>query len=220
MNDSKYEIVPGDDGRRSGLRVLFDQVVSAVGFTELDLSTARSILQLVVDTHENNFDESSDLNRLGPYSITKVREALKIVSLEVFRKHGGEPTPDNFVVSKFTPDGIPLHFAIYSTNRRLDGVSLQLGGGENSRKFLIVAHVPITEPKDSVEQFYAGVFDDLRPDHVRYAQPYGQFDMAEYRTSWLGFRWLADNLLKWDYDFTLPEDLTPGLRQLNPAQAE
>jgi hypothetical protein len=220
MGEGQNEIVPIGDAKRTGLQKVVDTVRSLAKRKEFDSKTARDILQLVVNTNENSLT-TLDINKLGPYSVKDVRQAVKIVSLEVFRKHGGEPTMGNFVISKTVSTGEPLHFGIYTTNKTIDSVSLQLGGGENTRKYLIVAHIPTQEPKkNSVEQFYAGVFNDLRPNHESYAQPYGELHMAEYRKSWLGFRWLAENLLRWEDGFKLPEELEPKLPQLNSSQLQ
>jgi hypothetical protein len=220
MSEGHNEIVPIGDPKSTGLQKVVDTVRSLGKRKEFDSKTARDILQLVVDTNENSLT-ISDLNKLGPYSVKDIQRAVKVVSLDVFRKNGGEPTMDNFIITKKTKAGESLHFAIYSTHRNINSVSLQLGGGENTRKYFIVAHIPTQEPKkNSVEQFYAGVFNDLRPNHESYTQPYGELHMAEYRKSWLGFRWLAENLLRWEDGFKLPEELRTKLPQLNPAQLQ
>lgn len=207
MDSIRNEIIPMSESKHKGLQKIVDLVHSIARRKEFNSTTARSILQLVVNTNENSLNNSSDLNRLGPYSVKELRQALRVIALEVFRKYGGEPTLDNFLISKQTNTGEPLYFGVSSNHDRVDGVSLQLGGGEQTRRYLIVTHIPTQEPKNSMEQFYAGVFRDLRPGHDVYAQPNGEFDITEYRKSWLGFRWLAENLLRWDEGFKLPEEL-------------
>lgn len=217
---SGHDIVPG---RESGIRKFIESARSLVRRPEMDLARARAILKQVVATHENSLQEDSDLNHLGQYSIKDVRKALGTVSLDVIQKHKPKyNTPDFAVVEKYTDShlGHPIRgekviFFLYLSNNKLESVAMQLGGGEDKRGHLIVTHVPIASIKDTLDAFYAGVFNDQRPGHKTEAQPFGQFHLEEYRKSWLGFRWLADNLLNWDTGFKLPEELSPTQPKLD-----
>src|SRR5579859_6854039 len=55
---------------------------------ELDLSTARAILQAIVDTHEDTITEETPLDQVAGYSVEQVREAEEVVARSILDKHG------------------------------------------------------------------------------------------------------------------------------------
>ncbi len=208
------ELIPRGSSKSRGLQRFVERVRSVIGFKELDLPEAREILQLVVNTHESTLSETSDLSRLGSYSLKDVRQAFKIVAFEIFRRNGLLPPNDHYVI-KETPSGDKLLLAIFSNNKKPNDLTMQLGRGL-TLEYLITANVPLAEPENQLEKFYAGVFIDRRAGHDIYAQPYGEFNLSEHQKSWLGFRWIAENLLRWDNGFRLPEELEPKLHQISP----
>ncbi len=234
MGNNTNEIILTGDSRRSPLRRALDSARSLVKLKELDLDTARNILLLVVDTHENTIDEFSDLRRLGPYSIKDVRRALKVVAMDAFYKHEGNiATIDDFFESRYNNGGIRyendffmaktcdsgfVHVKIHSTKDRPSTVSMELK--QHLYTFLITTEVPVIEPKDEMVRFYAGLYIDNRPDYKTEVVPYGEFEISHFRKSWLGFRWLAYNLLHWDEGFKFPEEIGPTQPRLSSSQTK
>ncbi len=238
----KNEIVPR--GRKE--LGFLEKIGSILKPKEMDLATARGILQLVVGTHQNSWEGNSDLNKLGLYSMKTVRDALRLVSLDTVKSHGaifGDHAGfacDDYSISKPAALGIRVELSIWPANKP-STVSMEWGKLYNEEREIqdnwITASMPLIEPKTTVDRVLAATFADRRPEHKmkpkdteevvrilnmdqKYTKGYRKpFNLEEYRNSWLGLRWLTYNLLNWDKDFKFPEELGPAQPQLTQSQS-
>lgn len=204
-NEEQKDIVPS---KKYPFKIIKHRITSFLRRREMDSVAARQILQCVVDTHEDTLNDNTDLSRAGLYSMEEVWEALKLISLEVFNKHGGDLLK-NFVIKKNTGRE-ELLFAVYEENGKPISVAMQLGANSYSYNYLMVMHVPLKKPNTEIDRFFAGTFIDKHSNQNEFSSLYGEGTLGDYKKSLLGFRWLAYNLLNWDNDFKFPEDLKPA----------
>ncbi|MCL4418005.1 MAG: hypothetical protein M1365_15190, partial [Actinobacteria bacterium] len=82
----------------------------------IDLPTARTVLQTVVDTNEDSLTVSSDLSKVGPYSTQQVRAAFHILTEDILENHPRTGNSLEFRTVKETPHGMVVLVA----NRKLE----------------------------------------------------------------------------------------------------
>ncbi len=204
---------------------------------ELDLETARRILETLRDTRETTFNDSSDLSRIGGYPVKQVQEAFFVVAKDVagppdaeWPKLTWESTkkrPYKELV-KPAPQGWGRLF-LYSVQKDNEEyyrdpneiVLYYYQGGETvdrgDLRMSMSYHRPMGDfSEEAAARFTAFASEEhgtvtglSAEDMLKGNVRYpGENTMDSYRRLFSGMRWLAANLLNWrDGDFIPKESL-------------
>lgn len=191
---------------------------------DMDLPTARRILETVVSIHENSFTSDSPFDRVDKYSTQEVRTAIKTVSLDILNTEGAIEGPYTWITTKSGPYG-NLEIALYKN--RLDNnqpsdeyiyadLNTPHSPGSKSKRVLS-CKIPFREPRvnwNLDERAVTGFFDSGETDSVNDFKRVDalnlaiSFKLTDFRFMWLGLRWMCANLLDWDKPkIIMPEEL-------------
>lgn len=168
---------------------------------EMDLATAKKILQDVIEFDESSISEATDLTQLGGHNYGLIRQALIVTGKDLLDKYG-KPNPSIDAVSKQAPEG-ELRLLISTYIPSIAHIQLLLHNGGN---YLIRADIPLQDTSSN-NALYAGLFDHRKDPQTNVNQNKRGFDTQRVKDGWRGIRWTADNILHWDGPRKLPEDL-------------
>lgn len=207
-----------DKGDRELFRVTPHEPVTP----ELDLETARTILQGIVIFHEQSITKEHPLDTIGLYSTRQIREALRLVGEDLMIRHKAK------LISPTDPTNIPTlsldktaqkdtgHLGIvYRPNPQSNSIALALDTtripkiGFSKSWTMLYCSIPLAE-WDTTRFNYHG-FDDYRAEtekHASIGRLNGKISIDDYRFMIRGLRWLSANMLNWEgKDFIMPEQL-------------
>jgi hypothetical protein len=173
---------------------------------KMTLEKARSVLQAIVDTHENNPATYTSLDGIGEYSTEQVRQAEKLIAQSLIKEHGGKNLAfDLFSLKKSTPQGI---LSLSLSGDRV-GLDLLMNGNQ-----VLDAKFPLRDPKETILKIiHTGFYDH------RSKQPNANLYDFEKKPTIEGFqhmvkglRWMSANMLNWENPQTvMPEELNSRL---------
>ncbi len=195
-----------------------DQEEEIQSATEMDLDTARVVLQAIVDTHEDTITEQASLDRIGGYTTEQVRQAEKVVAQSILKEHGSKfagqipGSPPDSSTRKETPQG-SLSLALSDAF-----VTCTLQEKESSH-ILLRNQFLLREPDDTYRLYEKGItgFRDNRSgDRTEIDDLENNFTLEGFRRMVRGTRWMSTNMLHWnDPNTIMPEQLDN--RGLSPA---
>ncbi len=171
---------------------------------QVDLKTARTILQAIVNTHENTFVETTPLDRIAGHSTKQVRQAEKIVAQSLVEKSTytfrHNPPITVFLKKKGTPQG---ELILSLTD---ESASLKL---RHEREWVLENDYALEQPEGNMEHTIG--FSDYRHGgneatlhDLKKREP----SLQGIRHMWRGLRWMNANMLDWDNPNTImPEQL-------------
>lgn len=182
---------------------------------EMDLDTARAVLQSLVDIHEESISEDA-FDMIGEYSPEQIRQAFEVVATSLMREHGGmldehamTVLPPGSVVQnveKETPQGKLSLSLVKSTIS--NNVSMGLHPYDHSVWSLLVNEVSLDEPTGN-ERWFTG-FADYRSGKKEYTLDHldQNYSLAGFQQMVRGTRWMSANMLDWQNPATImPEQL-------------
>jgi hypothetical protein len=172
---------------------------------EMDLDTATTVLQTIVDTHESSITSETQLDKIGGYTTEEIREAERVVAQSIMDKYGSEKRPYLVSTNKLTPQG-KLHLVLGK-----DVVHLSLFPRDNNEppplhnSFALVEH-----PQHSEQRKATRFSDSLSGDKIVTSlntldkQP----TLEGFQHMIRGVRWMNANMLAWNDPTTImPEQL-------------
>lgn len=177
---------------------------------DIDLKTARVILQAVIDAREYPISASSLPDKIANYSIELVRCATELVTDDLMNTHNAASVNYQRELEKNTPEG-KLTILLDqpgtppgNVGRRID---CELNHGE------IRYHFPLAEPvNDNYKNDFG--FTDIRGETRKISldcylcQTEKEFNIDNYRLWVKGLRWMSANLLNWNNPaIIMPEQL-------------
>lgn len=181
--------------------------VEVVAPRELDLDTARVILQAIVNTHESTITDTTPIDRIAGYSLEQVREAERVVAQSLMDAHGTATYLGNTVIRKDTPQG---KLELMTENNEIKG-----------RGIILMLRTKIGAPGTKYGTVLQNLFAFEQP-HQAFAIHYGFEDnrigqrgnllkgasLENIRAMQRGLRWMNANMLDWDNPNTImPEQL-------------
>lgn len=177
---------------------------------EMNLDTARIILQALVDTHEDTFTEDTPFDRVGGYTTDQIRQAEEMVARAIIQEYSGGAERGSLEAkhaSKETPDGT-MHLMLLNDGTT-DEASLNLTLKEG-KKYLLVNEFSLREP-DTMSSRFSTRFSDFRsgqPDVTALSTLDYRPTLANFRKMVRGTRWMSANMLAWqDPNAIMPEQL-------------
>jgi len=192
---------------------------------DVGIETARKILKALWTTPESTFTEESDLSRIGDYDSDQIRQAFAKIAIDIIANSLSKDNEIKDSAVKPTPYGNARLVVNYKV---LDGKNIEPWGIwlslSQSRKIFIDMSLNLEdiEPNTPGREAYDSYFLDDRPNTVSASanQLYNEKNnqIATYRKLFRGMRWVAANLLNWDGEFILPEQL--GNRALSPSRPQ
>lgn len=190
-----------------------------------DLEKGKEILRYIATTNETELVDKTDLSRIGQYNYTEVREALGVVGLDLISNSGERNAVGAGTASKTVPGGTLKLFM--SINLEPDDIpktprSIELSMNPEGKDMqLMSCAVPLTDKEASSIMDFLHGFSDRRGQEklprVEIKSMKGAFfskspaHLEGYQAHIRGLRWLAANVLHWNEDFILPEDLDKKL---------
>lgn len=198
----------------------------------LALDRARLILRTVVSIPEDSFTKYSDLDRIGSHDIGEVRQALTVVALDLFKTHPDKDGLDYDMlnprlsrISKETPYGslsLTMIRDKYPLKRkhvigRPEFLQMSLIDHSNPRRYVLESGMLLENrqapwvsdlPFKALERF--SDWREKQPDITFMTdalEDAKKGSMDKFIKTHLGMRWVAVNMLEWDLDLKLPEDL-------------
>jgi hypothetical protein len=164
---------------------------------------ARSVLQAIVDTPENDPATYTSPESIGGYSTEQVRQAEKLIAQSLMEKYDGKNLVfDLFHLKKSTPQGI---LSLSLSDDRV-GLSLLMNGNQ-----MLDTSFPLQDPKDSVLKIIHTGFYDYRSKQPNTNNLY-DFEkkptVEGFQHMVKGLRWMSANMLDWENPQTImPEKL-------------
>jgi hypothetical protein len=178
---------------------------------QIDLDTARTILQAIITTHENTINETTPLDRVAGYPTELVRQAEQVVAQSLMDEHTAyrdhsAPAQSRNYLRKDTPQG--------SLDLSLSGAVVGLQFYEKPNMFLVLDNEYPLEEIDAFTASHYG-FTDRRPGgnritlfDMRHGHDLNNPPLEGIRHMWRGLRWMNANMLGWKNQNTiLPEQL-------------
>lgn len=200
------------------LKAIADPAVEA---KEMDLETARVVLQAIVDVNENAITEQTPLDRIQEYSIDQIRQAVQLVT-ESLKDKSDEiyPWPEKGESAYFTLQQTPQgELYLFKGD---DFVELALMstrfGPDISDRFAL-------DDKEGFDKRFIH-FSDVRSGaniHTGLTDLEKAPTLAKVRYMIKGMRWMSANLLNWEnHTALMPEDiqakeLSPGSKPALPS---
>jgi hypothetical protein len=166
---------------------------------EMDITTARTILQAVIDTHEETLTKQTPLDTLGGYTVGQLRQAERVVAQSIIQK-------------------VPQRYELVTREKRTPEGTLQLSVGTLSvglnlidftRNRFIANRFPLSEPGSLTRIFteYADSHSE-QPGGTRLSDLEKNPTLPGFQQMLRGVRWMSANLLNWENQNTiLPEQL-------------
>lgn len=179
----------------------------------MELAIAKGILEKVINFREDGISASTDLANIGGINFKELREAMCVFGNYVVETHKDilvsksiRSTMVNGSITKEAPEGyLRLLVSTHGVNKYIQLILSKYGD------WLIRTEFPLSETKDKPSTW--GFFDHRKNPDANYTA--GDLSAIErHRLGWRGIRWLAENMLKWDEQRILPEDLNRNRRSL------
>jgi len=176
---------------------------------EMDLETARGILQDLVGTQENSITETSPLDQIGGHSVDQIREATRLIGEDLIKDAEAgfgftflrKQTPQGYVSLGVWQGSDQEHNPTGQTEK----FTLSLSEGAND---VLVNSFPVTEPTDDIRRITT-VFKDHRINRaVSLDNLAKEFKLDDYRFMIRALRWMSANVLDWkNPQCIMPEQL-------------
>jgi hypothetical protein len=187
------------------------------------LSRERTILQAVLDHHEDKFTVDSDYTKIGEYSAENVRSAFKAVTQELLNTHKEQ----SVIIGISKKDaagsliiGIGRPRVAGSLEKRGTIINLTYtkkgdGIGLKGLQDAIVCQLPVDDNAFMSDHRFIGFrnrWDTTKGVNMHELKE--KFSADAFQEMWLGYRWVAGNLLHWDSpDIILPEEVDSYSKQ-------
>src|SRR5579885_2910941 len=176
---------------------------------EMDLDTARAIVQMVVDTDENSFTELSDFNKIGDYTIEQVKEAETQVAKHIFATsfiEAAKTRGDGSLMTRKQIGEATLRLHLQASQiRRQHLLSLELVTPQQERARNLFLRNSLLLGKG--QNLGESVDGRRTPRLINGIEGIG---INDFRELWRGLRWMSFHLLNWDnpnVDTILPEQV-------------
>lgn len=189
---------------------------------ELDLETARTILQGIVNFHEQSIAKEHRSDKIGLYSTQQIWEALRLVGEDLMLRHKAKlisPTdPTKFPslgLDKTAQKDTGHLWIVHRPNPQADSIALALDTtripkiGFSKSWTMLYCSIPLAEWDPMIFNYHG--FSDYRVEpekHATRGKLYGKLSLDNYQFMIRGLRWLSANMLNWEgKDFIMPEQL-------------
>ncbi len=189
------------------------------------LGRARLILQGVVDTPEDILIKD-DLDRIGDHNVVEIKEALTVIGIDLLTTHPhkdkwaglsliSKQTPHGKLTFRMAPGEDPIRGAGHVGEPEILRMDLVTGTGKEG-KYVLESSVLLEDRRAPwVQHVYKAVegFSDWRgqkPDVIfmrEALEDVRKGKMDKLQKFYHGLRWVSYNMLNWDNDFKLPEDI-------------
>lgn len=184
---------------------------------DIDIQTAREILEVLSNTPESTFTKDSDLSIIGGYNPYQIRQAFTKVAIDIIANSSMKDPKIKHSAIRHTLHGDAMIVVNYKVDREGKdiepwGIWLSLSQG---RKTIIDMSLNFEDivPGTPGYKGYAMLlgFHDDRPNTISASAiefyKEGNNQLTVFRKLFRGTRWIAANLLDWSGEFILPEEL-------------